>query len=1069
MYTTISALILLAGFTASQTPNESIVSTRLYNPTHFQGPTLVEIPTGRLATPGLIDWNQHRLTLGDEEVPYTIREGRAHWKAHLTAPIETPRAEDLLVFWCAVPPGEWAEVQVVPGAPDRAPALTRENGTLAVRYPCVEAAIDEASGMLTALTLTGAPVLDGPMTLSAWPLPADPFEYTGNIGPGYVPFQVSVKEGETVPVTARLVSSSSTPAMTELNYVMDTGGGLEVAVTYRIHRGGLVEIQADERPWVGESPWLKHAVSYTLPLRGASESLPLLENRQPFYGFKDFAGTVTQIARQYSGSMIDTVELGEEIPNGRRWVRRLQAVPHDSGVSVGDLVEIMDEGLIVLPAPVSAVNTGKPWEVHRADATQPMAEVLVAALTEAGMPARLSDGEAGEGVIRFDLLAKTEGTGISGDGFEIRQDAVGTVRVTAKTRLGLYQAATDMAASLHQDKRLPLIARNPVVDMRGGGFGGGPFEVDFPYGDDAEWEHVFDNLLGSGMNTFWCLGMWGNWKMPVSYAAMPELRSDDPKAYDESSGVLFSELEQHREHGLKLMRYLQERGGRVYVWLPIGCVPTTFMTQYPEAIAPGKVGEFWGRPKGTPCFTHPIYQKYLDAFLQELIDTYPLDGVVLVRDDNGGICDCERCTAFTAASATKNAVWEQYLQIHAWLRGHDFKGAIGVYPYFDGYTPALDAQVPDDLFIAGHGASTAALTRNQEQIGHMPDTWLDNLYTNFKLPPSPRMRRLLGDRGSFWIGGAYQTTELPWESMGYFGWEPTATPNTFRYQWGAREFGQDNALAFVRMNDAYEALWEINARFMIPNVWIKLDAAERDRITAEATALLESCSARLAELRAAVSGYDTAWFDQAALFRVFLEYHLRRLGLFMQMQAIAHQHAAELDGPDGLPDEARSALLGKWDEMKRWAATYRDALHEIPGDMLRATRNMTMPYDEWMSGFEGWLDPQLERRQSAANLTVDAQELRAGEAFTIVVNVHNTGFIPWDECRIGLPDNAKALGLTLEPLPADQVIAPGDHVTRTLSGAAPEAPGEIDLTLTAYSPTRNRMKIGEATATIAWK
>ena len=94
----------------------------------------------------------------------------------------------------------------------------------------------------------------------------------------------------------------------------------------------------------------------------------------------------------------------------------------------------------------------------------------------------------------------------------------------------------------------------------------------------------------------------------------------------------------------------------------------------------------------------------------------------------------------------------------------------------------------------GHGGGAAVLVRNYERTGPMGDTWLDNIYANFRIPPSPRMRRLLSDRGSFWIGGAYCGTELPWESIGYFGWEPTATPNSLRYDWGLREFGKDKAL-----------------------------------------------------------------------------------------------------------------------------------------------------------------------------------------------------------------------------------------------------------------------------------
>jgi hypothetical protein len=1069
MSSTITALLLLAGLVQGQPPQETLASLRLYNPTDWTGPSLVQIPVGRLAAPGIIDWSNSQLILGSRELPFAIREGRAHWKAQLQAPVDRPRAEDLLVFWSTVPPGEWADVQVVNGSPDKTPVLLRKDGALSVRYPGIEAVVDERTGMLLKLSLAGEAVLEGAFEARAWSLPGDPFVYTGNIGPGYVPFQVAVTPSETRPMAVRLVSSSSTPAVTELNFELSASADTDMALTYRFHRGGLVEIQADERPWIGESPWMDGAVSYTLPLRGKKESLPRLENRQPFYGFKDFAGTIRQVAERYRGADIDLVVVGEETPNGRRWTRRLQALRHGGDRTVADLVESMDEGLIVQPVAVGVIREALPQRILRTEKTAPMADVLVAALQEVGIPVEMTEEDPDEGVIRFDLIPAEIATKITGDGFEIRQNSSGTVRVTAKTPLGLYQAATEMAAGLRYNGRLPLIARNPVVDMRGGGFGGGTFEVDFPYGTDAEWEHVFTNLLDSGMNTFWCLGMWGNWKMPVSYAAMPELRSDDPKAYDESSGILFSELEAHRAHGLKLMRFLQDRGGRVYVWLPIGCVPTTFMDHYPEAIAPGKVGEFWGRPKGTPCFTHPTYRKYLDAFLQELIDTYPLDGVVLVRDDNGGICDCERCTKFTANSVTKNAVWEQYLQIHAWLRDHDFKGAIGVYPYFDGYTPALDAQMPDDLFIAGHGASTAALTRNQEQIGHMPDTWLDSLFTNFKLPSSPRMRRLLADRGSFWIGGAYKGTELPWEALGYFGWEPTATPNTFRFQWGMREFGSENALAFVRMNDACEALWEINARFMIPNEWIALSEGAQARVGDEARNLLREFTGALDGLRKSAPDYEDAWFDHTALFAVFFEYHLRRLELFVEMTDIAREHGAEIDGGEGLPRVPRSALLEKHTKMKAWATLYSEALHKIPGDMLKATRNMTMPYDEWMSGFEGWLDPHLPRKQFAATLNAEVPEIRAGEPFSIVVNVHNTGIISWDECHLGLSDNAKTLSLTAEPHPAGQVVAPGDTATRTLTGIAPGAPGEIQLTLTAFSPTRNRMKIGEAMTTLSWE
>jgi len=1048
---TILATILLAVSFAAAAP-----SIRLHNPTEFTGPALVEIPTGRLASPGLIDWSTHHVELNGEVLPHVLREGRAHWKSTLTAPIASPRAEDLLVFWCAVPPGEWVEVEVVSGAPDSTAALERAEGKIAIRYPGVEAHIDEATGLLTSLSIGGESLLNAPMTVTASTLAPDPFQYTGNIGPGYINFQVAVKTADPVPVTARLVSQSSTAAMTELNFILQPTGGPELALTYRIHNGGLVEIVADERPWTGTSPWMNHAISFTLPMKGEGQSLPLLENRHPFYGFKDFPGTIPQIAQRHAGEIVDVAVLGDEIVNGRHWLRRIQAVPRDRENALDELVEIMDEGLVVVPVPMKATSAS--WIVDAPNTARALATRLSKAL---GAPTQAEIEAAQQPDIHrvtLDIDASHGVEGIEGDGYAITAASDGGVLISAHTLLGLNLAVSDVIAQLSDDKRIPLIARNPVVEVRGGGFGGGAFEVDFPYGDDAEWERVFDGLLDSGMNTFWCLGMWGNWKMPVSYKYMPELHSDDPEAYDESSGVLFSELDQHREHGLKLMRYLQERGGRVYVWLPIGCVPTTFVQKYPEALKPGTVEEFWGRPKGTPCFTHPKYAAYLNAFLKELVETYPLDGVVLVRDDNGGVCDCERCTAFTAASKTKVAVWEQYLQIHERLRGLGFKGAVGVYPYFDGYTPALDAQMSEDLFIAGHGASTAALTRDQSRIGHMPDTWLDNLYTNFKLPSSPRMRRLLGDRGSFYIGGAYQTTELPWEAMGYFGWEPTATPNTFRHQWGARTFGKDNAIAFTRTNDVYEDLWEINARHLIPNAWIAMDAASRSRVAEEMRKGLRDYDTRLAELRQAVSSGHEEWLNLSALFTPFLEYQLRRLELFMEMIEIAKLHDPAIDS-GALPEDARAALIAKYAEMKDYATKYATAQSTLPGNMMEATRSLTMPYNEWMTGFEGWLDPHLERPQFAAKLAAPATELSPDQPFTIAVEVHNTGIIPWDRCDLALSENASALGWKIDAVTDEQPIAPGDRVTRTITGTAPAE--AIQTTVSVFSPTRNRTKMAE--------
>ena len=70
----------------------------------------------------------------------------------------------------------------------------------------------------------------------------------------------------------------------------------------------------------------------------------------------------------------------------------------------------------------------------------------------------------------------------------------------------------------------------------------------------------------------------------------------------------------------------------------------------------------------------------------------------------------------------------------------------------------------------------------------MGDTWLDNVFASFRVPTAARMKRLLGDRNSFWFGGAIVGTSWPWQAIGRFGWEPTAMVNTLRYQWGVRKF-----------------------------------------------------------------------------------------------------------------------------------------------------------------------------------------------------------------------------------------------------------------------------------------
>jgi hypothetical protein len=1048
---------------------EPLARIRLYNPTGYAGPMVVEVPVGRIANPELTDWTRVRLVSGGKELPHAIREGRANWRATLTGPDNPPRPEDLLLFSATVLPGKWFDVHVVHSVrtvhstPASLTRVSREGNLCRVTYDSLDATVDADTGQLLELSALGVPVSAGPLTMAVHELEAPGYSTQGGVGPGYQEMRVDVHTGQVLPVTARLIGETSTPAFTELRFEIATETGLALGLVYRFHAAGVVEVELDERPWDGGTPWTRHAVACALPLRGHGESVPHLETRFPFYGFKDYAASFKQTGTLRLLDGITVLELGEEAVNGRRWYRRIH-VARDADLAA--LLDAADEGLIVDVEPLRGAATSAPVTIDVSD----VPEAIVAELRNV-----LPENEEGQGsTLGLRIVGEDERGTIDGDGFAVVPVDDATTELRACTRLGLFTGAREIARHLHGDspKRWPLVARNPVMPFRGGGFGGGNFEVDFPYGVDEEWESVLLNLLDSGMETFACLGMWGNWKMPVAYTYMPELRSDDPKAYDESSGTLFSELDDQRSHGLKLLRFVQDRGGRVILWLPIGCVPSTFPEKYPEAILPGSVREFWGRPKATPCFTHAKYREYVKAFLRELTETYPIDGLMLVRDDNGTICDCDQCTAFLAQSRTGDAAWEQYLIIYDTLREMGFAGSVAVYPYFDAYTPLLEQALPDDMYIVGHGASVAGLTRSHDHVGHMADTWLDSLYTNFRLPPSPRMRRVMSNRPTFWIGGAYCGTELPWEAVGYFGWEPSATPNSFRYAWGARTFGKKNALRFARFSKAYEDLWELNARFMLPKTWLELTTEDRDRAYARGQDGLTELRQALAELETARAPQHEKWFAHVNLFPVYLDYHLHRSKLFAEIRDLTAPHAEAIAVGEPLPEDASEAVVAKYRDMHQRAQTYGQRVAEAPGAMLAATRNMTGLYKEWMAGYDAWLDPHLARPQFAGTVCVVTENLVAGKPGTLDVELVNTGLCPWiaeSAQRIEFGGVAKELGLPSSVAYDGPPIAPGGRGTVTLEVTAPAEAGEGVVTVGMFAPYRAATRFTETEARLRWE
>ena len=151
MNTILSSLILVLLGSAVEARGQAAID--LHNPTRCDAPAVVEIPTGRLAAPALIDWSRVRLVSGEKEIPFAIRKGGFPWQRNATSAVATPpRAEDLLVFVFAVKPGSTKRIEIVEGVPALADPVSRAEGNLIVDFPTVRAVFEESTGRLVELT-----------------------------------------------------------------------------------------------------------------------------------------------------------------------------------------------------------------------------------------------------------------------------------------------------------------------------------------------------------------------------------------------------------------------------------------------------------------------------------------------------------------------------------------------------------------------------------------------------------------------------------------------------------------------------------------------------------------------------------------------------------------------------------------------------------------------------------------------------------------------------------------------------------------------------------------------------
>jgi len=1042
-------LVVLAGSAALCLP---IASLNLYNLTDWIGPTVVEVPIGRIASPGLIDWNNVHLECEGREIPFMIREGEPHWQSTLSAPGGQLDAGNLLVFSCSVPKDAWKRVDVAPGVPTSSTAMIRQNGVIEISYPNLRVEIVEATGILRSITAYDDSVLSGPLQVSFSTIAG--IQRSGNWGPfGTDRPQITFNGKQPISISqVRMVSAASNQAMTEANFQFTSGDGLKTGLTYRVHAAGKIEIVSDERPWTGISPWINHCVDCAIAFNGQHQDWNDSANRLPAYSFKDYVGAVRYTRALHTTTHAAIVELGQQAANGRKWDRQLWVTPKSASQSIDTFLQMADEGVIVDVSPVSFDLTGKSVCISAPTEADAPADELLADLTKAGITATRSGGSCG-----VTVYLETN-TGIAQDGFRITQDGAG-IHVTGSNLFGLTLATRTIREHLRKSANLlPLVSVSPQITLRGAGFGGGNSEVDFPYGDEAEWVNAFDGMISSGVNEMFSLGMWGNWKLPVTYQYMPELQTpDDP--FDPVTGNRLSEVSGYRERGMRLLNYLNKRGVRVWQWLPTGCVISSFADKHPDGMAPGS--------RTVPCLTSAAYKQYLDAYVRELLETYPIGGVVLIRDDNGGICTCQRCTDYVKASRTKNGMWELYLLLYDTLKANGFAGKISVYPYFEYYDNNLDSILPEDMYVIGHGSGMSVLTRDYRRTGLMPDTWLDNPYLGFRMPSASRMKLYMSDHGTGWIGGAYKGTELQWEALGHFGVEPTSSVSTFYYRCGLRQFGGNCALDYAKTSLQHERMMDILQYPMYPADWLRLGADDQAGHYSKGTTALAAYRAALTQLRAnpELSGQDT-WLAHMDLFDKYFDYEIHRLRDFGQMAAIIADRS-KLESLIGLPSDVRTQVLNLNTEIYHKAGLYDTAAAATPSAMVSLVHSggQTLPYCEGVTGWWDYLLNDIVKAPMFAgtmDLTVDRP---SADSFTLVVGVRNLGVCPWvpnARYRIEFGGDAAQTGLPSTWDYAGDPMLYGDRREITFSGWIPAGKSGVNLSVEFYGPGSKREVIASA-------
>jgi hypothetical protein len=278
----------------------------------------------------------------------------------------------------------------------------------------------------------------------------------------------------------------------------------------------------------------------------------------------------------------------------------------------------------------------------------------------------------------------------------------------------------------------------------------------------------------------------------------------------------------------------------------------------------------------------------------------------------------------------------------------------------------------------------------------------------------------------------------------------------------------------MQMNRAYEHLWDVNALPMLPGNWMKLSREQRQEVVRDGTASVDLFRARLTDLKnAGHTDEFVPWYGHLDLFAPFIEYHLHRLDKFTAIYERIRANRDALDKPEGLPREVRDAVLADYAEMYAWAAKYGTVMQKAPGDMLANSKWMVKPYREFMTGFDQWLDNQLDPHQFVGSAQVETPPpLRCNEPFTLRVELHNQGICPWvaeARHRMEFSGAAASVGLPEKWDFTGEAIAPGDRRVLEFKGVAPKDAGAGEVSFAFVSPYRVPEQFIKGTAKLEWK